>query len=573
MYTIYYYNGANYHNITAFCLSPKLVHAVNIGDLSFEFDFVGLSHISSELLKLDSTARIFVVKYGSIIFSGRLSNVVLQDDRTKVQCRGLFSFFTDLGSFGVLASTTDRSLLKKQTVDHRDFAVNFATSSMTVEENIFSVRPVKNEGIANLAANGFFLPIPLAKINTSGNLYAFTDVSFSVPSGFSTYVKQFDYGSNLLTSALVTFGANTTSRRIFVNYTATSGIYDHVICLRNSTGGTYTSTQDTGTWYANVNNMRFALEDSVRFTTATINVAAGGTITITPASMTNIYNGQRLYVISGAYTTPNAPYIGESIVVSGITATTFRGTFSTNINGSSTIIVPFVKPRDIFSGYANIVGVNPSAVSDVTIDISDALFDSTTFEGLCSYIAKRGDGAKKYYYGVDSSGNMYYKPSNETTYYVDVESFELSSTIDSIINKVIPISKKADGTPEELAPVIDQLSVERINKTRTTVYTADTTYDPQATVYATAYLEDSVKGSVNSVMVIVKAYNTLGASVSLDVLNPGDIVIPRNIPLNLSMTVQPQYVIETKQVMLDSGKIVFSFDKPLTKMEALVNFI
>lgn len=573
MYTLYYFNGINYQDITAFCISPKLVHAANIGDMSLDFEFIGPSNISIEWLKLDSIARIFVVKRGTIIFSGRLSNVILHSEATKVQCKGLFSLFGDFGSFGVLASTTDRSLFKKQTVDHRDFNANFATNSITIEENIFSIRPVKGEGISNLAANGFFMPMPLARVNVSGNLYAFTDISFSMPSGFIAYVRQFDNDDNSISTATVAVVANTTARRVFVNYAAVSGIADHVVCLRNSTGGTYTSTQDTGFWYANINNTRLALENDVRFTTATINVTAGSTITITPASMTNIYNGQRLYVVSGTYTTANTAYTGESIVVSGMTATTFRGTFATSIHGSSTIIVPFVTPKTIFDGYATVAGLDVDAVTDVNIDISDALFDNTTFENLCNYIAKRGDGTKKHYYGVDSLGNFYYKPASSSTYYIDVESFELSATIDDIYNRIIPISKRADGTLKELNPVVDQSSVERINKARTAVYTTDTTYDPQATVYAMAYLEDSIKGSVNTVISIVRAYNTLGAAVSLDILNPGDIVIPRNIPISLTTTAQSQYTIDTKQVFLDSGKIVFSFDKPLSKIEALVNFI
>ena len=486
MYTLYYFNGINYQDITALCISPKLVHAANIGDMSLDFEFIGPSNISSEWLKLDSIARIFVVKHGGIIFSGRLSNVVLQQNSTKVQCRGLFSLFSDFGSFGVLASTTDRSLLKKQTVDHRDFDVNFATSSITVEENIFSIRPVKGEGISHLAANGFFMPMPLARVNISGNLYAFTDISFSIPSGFSAYVKQFNRTNNLITSAFLTVSANTTARRVYVNYMEASGIADHIVCLRNTTGGTYTSTQDTGFWYANINNTRLALENDVKFTTATINVTAGSTVTITPASMTNIYNGQMLYVVSGTYTIPNASYVGESIVVSGMTATTFRGTFATSIHGASTIIVPFVTPKTIFNGYASVAGLDVDAVTDVNIDISDALFDNTTFENLCNYIAKRGDGIKKHYYGVDSLGSFYYKPASSSTYYIDIESFELSATIDDIYNRVIPISKRADGTLKELSPVIDQSSVERINKARTAVYMTDTAYDPQATVYATA---------------------------------------------------------------------------------------
>lgn len=573
MYTLYYFNGINYQDITAFCISPKLVHAANVGDMSLDFEFIGPSNISSEWLKLDSTARIFVAKRGTIIFSGRLSNVVLQQNSTKVQCRGLFSLFSDLGSFGVFLSTTDKAAFKKQTNNHRDFVTTFAVSSIAVEESLLSIRPVEGVGIPNVASNGFYLPLPPAPIQISGNMYSFSDISFNLPSGFITYIRQSDANRNIHAGAVLTTTAVSSARRLFITLGPTSGIVNHTFNLRNSSGGTYTSTQDTGFWYSNLNSTRLVLENNVRSTTATINVVAGSTATITPASMVNIYNGQQLFVVSGAYTVPNTVYTGQSVTVSGVTASTFQANFATSINGSSTILIPYLSPKDIFSRYANFVGINAATIADVSIDISDVIIESTTFPMLCEYVAKRGDGVRKYYYSVDSSGNFYYKPNNEVTYYIDVESFELSATLDNIYNKITPISKYEDGTPKELSPVSDQVSIERLNKARITTYPTDTTYDPQATLYATAYLEDSVKGSVNTVISITRAYNTLGAAVSLDTLNPGDIVIPRNIPINLTSTVQPYYTIDTKQVFLDSGKIVFSFDKPLTKIEALVNFI
>lgn len=570
MYSIYYYNGFSYWDISKRVTSAKIVDSANVGNVSLDLDIHAPPYIVSDILALKSNARIYVAVYGKLIFSGRLKQVVLTEDKLKIQCGGLFSLFDDLGSFGIIASVSDKSLLKKQTPDHRDFVSIFGSSAFTVEESEQSTKIVENISIANTLSHGMYLPIPLNRVTVTGTMLYLADISYNLPSGFLVYTRIFNSSrsihssQNLLTTAIVT------SRRLFIDDFPASGIADFTVNLRNTTGGTYTSTQDTGFWYSNLNALRILPESAVTATTATINVAAGGTITITPANISNIYDGQTLFIVSGAYTTPSV-YVGESIVVSGLTSSTFRGTFGTSINGAVSILVPSVRPHHILTEYGTQLGITP-IIEDTRLDITDLNETSTTIKSICDKLSSRGDGTQKYYYGVNADGIFYFRPKNTSTYYADIDSFELSMNLGTITNKIVPISKYADGTPKELSPVYDYTSIEKINAVRSQAYVGDTATDQQAIAYATAYLQDSVKGSVNTVIAISNVYNAQGARIALYLINPGDTIIPRNIPLNLLNTVQNSYIVETKQIDLETGKITFAFDKPITSTEALVNF-
>lgn len=571
MYSLYYYNGFSYWDISSKVLNAKLVDSANVGNVSLDLEIHSPPYIVSDVLALKSNARIYVALHGKIIFSGRLKQVILTEDRLKVQCSGLFSQFDDFGSFGIIASVSNKSLLKKQTPNHRDFATVFESNALTVEESELSTRIVEGIGLSNARANGLYLPMPLNRVDLSSNLVSMIDMAYNLPSGFLTYIRISDKDRNIHTTQIVTTTAVGSGRRLFISKVPVSGFYNYEFVLRNNTGGTYTSTQDTGFWYSNINALRIIPEESFSVTTATVNVAAGSTITITPANIENIYNGQTLYVVSGTYTTPTT-YTGESIVVSGLTSTTFRGTFvNTSVNGTISILVPSVRPHHVLTEYSTRANVTP-IIEDTRLDITDLMYDSITFKAICESLASRGDGTQKYYYGVTSDGIFYFRPKPSTIYYADLESFELNMNLNTIVNKVIPISKYADGTPKELPPIYDYTSIEKINATRSQAYTGDTSTDAQAIAYATAYLQDSVKGSVNTVIAISSVYNAQGAKVPLYLINAGDTIIPRNIPLNLLSTVQDSYIVETKQIDLETGKITFAFDKPITSTEALVNF-
>jgi hypothetical protein len=161
---------------------------------------------------------------------------------------------------------------------------------------------------------------------------------------------------------------------------------------------------------------------------------------------------------------------------------------------------------------------------------------------IVSSLAALGDNQsppRQWEVGVLDQRLLYFRPSGDAaqTYYVDAEDLTIERTIDALVNRANAVYQDQNGRALRTAATSDSFSIGRYGLTRQDVVAARTTSSTQAGVQQAAFLADRKDPIPRSRIRFSRLYAASGAQVPLWWLRGGYTVIVRNLPPDLSASV------------------------------------
>lgn len=298
-------------------------------------------------------APILRISGGDLAWSGRVEDVTITNDMVELIAYGLWSVLDDEQSYSAFWSSTDYGQWEELTEE------NISTVTDTFQSqnrDRLYIAPRKGGTIADGDRGGRYFAIP------DGSSKQVTVVQFAYEvAGSSKWKASFRrWGTNF---ASIPGTVWTPTLTTYATYT---GAYYGTLTGANFVSFEFESEVAATTLGTVINGVDTTLApSSLRVnTTSGTAVGAPGTVTITPASMTNIANGMKL--LYGA-STVNL----EKVTVSNVTGTTFDATFK-NAHLSGAVIkstddwaVPEVDTTTTGGHAAGAVTITPSSMANI----------------------------------------------------------------------------------------------------------------------------------------------------------------------------------------------------------------
>lgn len=275
-------------------------------------------------------------------------------------------------------------------------------------------------------------------------------------------------------------------------------------------------------------------------TTIGSNISAGSQ-TVTPASMTGIYVGQKL-VIDGS----GVGDTGETVEVTAITSTTFTAVFAiahtTAITVKGLVVYADEIAEDILSAVNTL---NTGALSSSTIliqspgvDMFDCVYEDKRGDEIVDELAQRGDNAGNVWETGVSDDVLYFRPAGDEaqTWAVDAETFDLTRSIDPMANQVKTVYKQADDRLLRKSALVDLFAVaEKYGIKRQTTHDVHTTSVTEAETVRTQ-IETASQDPAPQVKLTYKRLHKQGGTLAdKTMLEVGDVLIARNLPPTLDV--------------------------------------
>lgn len=367
------------------------------------------------------------------------------------------------------------------------------------------------------------------------------------------------YGGGVVVWTLTASGANQTGT-INTTWTGAEMVYLRVY---NATGAGSTPAGETGANYAKLTNVRLVTSTANRVSTSWSSPAGPvtGVQTVTPASMANIYVGQRLSIKQGGAT--NA----ESVIVTAVTSTTFTATFAGTHVAAETITAHVVYADEIVKDcLADIVAVNMGLSSNTTliqsplVDLTDQVFEDANMGAVLDTLAAIGDNATpplRWEVGVGNQQLLYFRPKSSASrvWYVDVapDGLQIERSLQTLHNSAYTTYQDADGRTLRTATSSDAASVARYGVTRQQAVDSSTTSSTLATTIRDTAIRDGADPPPRSSVVFDGLYDAGGAWWPLYWCKSGDTLIARNLPPTLSTTIDRIRVMRLIQVEYNAG--------------------
>ena len=434
----------------------------------------------AQLIALTQQAQVIVTKWGETIWSGRVENVELNDRVLTVVAYGKNSTIDDTGNtISAIFSMSDARAMKVQNEGYSAVlptdAAKIGYDTLKLDTARTTIFLEENNSVLNNEQHGYFVRSPDA-YSISG-LQMFLDVEFRLPNGFITYINSANSGvrsENIAneTTAVVVSASGVLNRFMYSSVLdgAQAGL---TINTRNSTGGTYTSTEDNGFWYSRVKNMRLVNPNTSVSGTVSTAVTVSGTYSFTPNVITGIYPGQLLRLEDG--------WRGELVRVSNVYETTFTAFCERPHSGTYSFYAPVLTTSAIVS---RLMAGEQQSITATAQDVPDAVYAYATKRSILEDMAARGDGDQVYTYGY-SGDTFFFKPKRgDTIYYADIDSYQLNTKLSALHNSVYGLYTDVYGVDRIGSIETDTNSISTYGITRRTAVKYDTTASGIAQKYA-----------------------------------------------------------------------------------------
>lgn len=303
-----------------------------------------------------------------------------------------------------------------------------------------------------------------------------------------------------------------------------------------------TPAGEDGANYIQITNLRVVTTTTNRVnTTLGTTFGAGGSNTVTPASMANIYVGQQLEIANGTN-------ISERVTVTAITATTFTAVFAGGHNAADAVNAHVVYPYEIIQDILSDVYANNTQISNSTtfienqgLDMFYAYYEDEKPSNILNDLASKGDTAATpvlYETGVDINKQLYFRPVGDVgvVYYVDIIDVETIISLENVYNLMYGAYRDAYGRKMRTAGSTDLQSIAHFGLTRYNFVDANTTSSRQAILQRDAKLTDEKNAQAKAAITFDRVYNINGGLEPLSKVNSGDTFIIRNYPFTLIST-------------------------------------
>ncbi len=574
MYAIHIKENGFIRNISKYVNDAEISYNLNGGNESF----IGTSELglsdNIDLFHINGNTEILVTKRGKVIWRGRIDEVSLNNSNAQLRSYGLRQLLYDNGVQNEFFTVTNRNHLL-------DTTVNLTTDPVTIEDlEYYDVK--KNEGfitlkkgaaIANASNNGF--NVLVGDFATVGSGVILVDVEYRLPTGFTFYIQQrsgFNAGEANINSVLLSntaFTGNGSVQR-HVN-TAVLDANASLIgfFIFNETGGTYTVTAETGYYYVTLHYYRIVRNTRTVSTTISASITAG-TRTVTPGSMANINVGNAFLIGSIA-----DPSLREIVYVTATTATTFTAVFQRSHAAGAAVYAEQITASEMIKRLVNTVNVYSSVdVQDSIVDIDHVDTQPTTVVAFLDNLCARGDGVLPFVWGVDENARFYTRRKDGvgTTYYADVDTFELTAKLSEIVNIVYGLYSNNEGIEHLTTYLLDETSFSEYGVRRAAIVSSDQVHYSAVEKEINAYLQDKKVLHSESLLTFSRFMTPTGSTITEDELRPGDKIIIRNIPAQFVGIFKEYYTIAQVKINLKTGRISYTFDQPLTTLEQLLRY-
>jgi hypothetical protein len=193
-----------------------------------------------------------------------------------------------------------------------------------------------------------------------------------------------------------------------------------------------------------------------------------------------------------------------------------------------------------------VTGINASQLSAATaliedpgVDLELELYEEQRPADILTDLAGRGDDQtppRKWEVGVRDQRLLYFRPKGAVsrTWHVEAADLALESTLDEVVNSVYSVYRGTDGRTMRTAAATDSNSQNDFGLTRQDVVRARTTSAAKSTTERDAALAAGANPPPRAARLTFDQVTTAaGAGVPLWMVEPGDILVVENLPVEL----------------------------------------
>lgn len=334
---------------------------------------------------------------------------------------------------------------------------------------------------------------------------------------------------------------------------------------------------ETGSAYLKITNVRIVTATTNRINTTLGTIIAAGTRTVTPASMARIYVGQRLQISQGSAT------VGESVVVTVITATTFTAVFAFAHVAADTVNAHVIYPDEVIKDLVTTVDtLNPSQMNSDTsaiqsqgIDLDQLVIEDQTPTSVINQMLAKSDTQARLWVGlVYNDQKLIVRPRGSgTAWFTDVASLEVVRTLTNLYNSVYAVYNDVAGKRKlRTAVSADTASVARFGLTRRTSSAVNSTDVTQAGKVRDTLLATSLDPTPRTSITLDRIFDDQGNPYPLYFVRTDDTLTIRNLPPILGQTYDKirTLVITHTDYDIVKGSLTLELEIPLPDQSILL---
>lgn len=361
-----------------------------------------------------------------------------------------------------------------------------------------------------------------------------------------------------------------------VHYVVTACDYLELAIFNNWGGGADTPAGEDGANYIVIGNLRVVTSTANRVnTTLGTTFGAGGSQTVTPASMANIYVGQSLRINQGTATS-------ESVTVTAVTSTTFTAIFGGPHNAADTVNAHVVYADEIVKDMLSTVrATNADQLNAATIriqnpslDLYEEVYEDARMADILDYLIGLGDNQttpRLWEWGVWENRVLCFRPRGSAgrAWFINVTSLEIARTLEQLANATYALYADAHGRTLRTSTNADASSVRRYALTRRAAYDTNTTRSQQAEKLRDVSLNDTKDPVPRASLTLDRLTSADGSIWPIWMLRPGDTLTVRNVPPSIALKVRTFRVHRTEYDPV-TREVSIELETPLPGLDTLL---
>lgn len=432
--------------------------------------------------------------------------------------------------YTTLWSTTDVSIFRP--VLTTEIVTRFPDRFTFDTQNRISISPQKGSNQGAGIIGTITSEIPNATLRTIvGTSFDYAQL---LPVGFTGYCSSF---ADDFTGGTVQWSLAGNAALQIGSVNITFSAVDRIVFEMVGSGAAAAFAPESGSNYLHITNLRLVTSTANRVVTTLGTNIAAGTRTVTPASMIGIYVGQRLFIDQSSVT------VGESVIVTAITATTFTAVFVFAHVIASTVTAHVIYPDEIIKDCVGIVSaLNPTQLSsDIAliqsqgVDLDQAIYeDQYPTEIINELLTKSDDQTppRQWVALVYDDQRLIVRPRGTGfAWYTDITSLDVVRTLTELYNSVYAVYKDASNKRNlRTAPNTDVASVTKFQITRKKAIHVGTTSATQAGSVRDSVLALQLDPIPRAKITLDRVYDASGTPFPLHFIRADDTLTLRNLP-------------------------------------------
>lgn len=333
---------------------------------------------------------------------------------------------------------------------------------------------------------------------------------------------------------------------------------------------------ESGSAYLQITNFRLVTSTTNRISTTLGTNIAAGTRTVSPPNMARIFAGQRLFIDQGSAT------VGESVVVTAITSTTFTAVFAFAHVIASTVTAHVVYPDEVIKDcVATLNTLNPTQVSSdmslvqsQSIDLDQAIYEDQYPSEIINQLVAKSDNqtpARQWVALVYNDMRLVVRPRGTgLAWYTDITSLDVVRTLTELYNSVYAVySEPSNRRLLRTAIATNADSVTRFQITRRKAINVESTDATQATQVAASVLALQADPIPRASVDLDRIFDKYGSPFPLFFIRADDTLTLRNLPPTLTAVLYDKIrtlVITRTDVDLMAGSINLELEIPMPNL-------